>query len=368
VLAISLFLDVRALVALTVGVVADVQGRSALRLYTKWDAQWYAGIAENGYGFVRQHEDGRLLADYAFFPLYPAAERFVSAITGLAYPIAGVLLSVLASVVAAGGIFAVADRVLGARAAVVAVVLWGVLPVAVVQTMAYSESLFTALAAWCLYAVLCNRWLLAAFLACGAGLTRPAGAAVVVAVVVAAVVARVDAPESIRARGVRRLLDRRLAAVLIAPLGLLGYLGWVAYETGDLDGYVTVTQRWGNGFDGGHAFGTWIVGHLVGTTPLVGLAILVGLAALVGLLVLCIRQRLPPPVLIYTVALVALALTTSGYFGSKPRYLLPAFPLLFPVARWLAGRPRWVIGTGLAAAAVGSAAYAAVWLLGPGPP
>ena len=95
-----------------------------------------------------------------------------------------------------------------------------------------------------------------------------------VAVVVAAVAAWVDAPGSIRARGFRWLLDRRLAAVLTAPLGLLGYLGWVAYETGDLDGYFDVTQGWGNDFDGGIAFGTWIVGHLVGTTTLVGLAVL----------------------------------------------------------------------------------------------
>jgi|SRR4051794_7029991 len=368
VLAIALFLAVRALVALTVSVVADAQGRSALRLYTKWDAQWYAGIAENGYGFVRQHEDGRLLADYAFFPLYPAAERFVSTLTGLAFPVAGVLLSVLASVVAAGGIFAVANRVLGTREAVVAVVLWAAVPVAVVQTMGYSESLFTALAAWCLNAVLCNRWLLAALLACGAGLTRPVGAAVVAAVVIAAVVGWLDAPESTRVSGFRRLLDRRLAAVLIAPLGLMGYLGWVAYETGDLDGYFAVTQGWGNGLDGGRAFGAWIVGYLVGPSPLLGLAILVGLVALVGLVVLCVRQRLPLPVLVYTVAMVVLALTTSGYFGSKPRYLLPVFPLLFPVASWLVGRPRWVAATGLAVAAVGAAAYAAVWLLGPGPP
>jgi Gpi18-like mannosyltransferase len=139
VLAVSLFLAVRGFVALVVGMVADEQGRSALRLYTKWDAQWYAGIAENGYGFVRHHDDGRFLADYAFFPLYPAAERFVSTLTGLSHPVAGVLLSVLASVVAAGGIFAVANRVLGAREAVVAVVLWAVVPVAVVQTMAYGS-------------------------------------------------------------------------------------------------------------------------------------------------------------------------------------------------------------------------------------
>ena len=368
VLALSLFLAVRALVALTVSVVADAQGRSALRLYTKWDAQWYAGIAANGYGFVRQHEDGRFLADYVFFPLYPAAERFVSTLTGLAYPVAGVLLSVLASVVAAGGIFAVANRVLGPREAVVAVVLWAAFPVAVVQTMGYSESLFTALAAWCLYAVLGNRWLLAALLACAAGLTRPVGAALVAAVVIAAVVGWLDATESVRVRGFRRLLDRRVAAVLIAPLGLMGYLGWVAYETGDPGGYFAVTQGWGNGVDGGRAFGAWIRGHLVGPTPLVGVAILFGLAVLLGLVVLCARQRLPLPLLVYTLAMVVVSLTTSGYFGSKPRYLLPAFPLLFPVASWLVGRPRWVTATGLAAAAVGGAAYAAVWLLGSGPP
>src|SRR4051812_1284602 len=368
VLAISLFLAVRALVALTVSVVADAQGRSARRLYTKWDAQWYAGIAQNGYGFVRHHDDGRLLADYAFFPLYPAAERFVSALTGLTYPVAGVVLSALASVVAAGGIFVVANRVLGAREAVLAVVLWASVPVAVVQTMAYSESLFTALAAWCLYAVLGDRWLLAGVLACGAGLTKPLGAAVVLAVVVAAVASWLDASVGIRARGFRRLLDRRLAAVLFAPLGLMGYLGWVAYQTGDPGGYFQVTHDWGNGFDGGVAFGAWVVRHLVGPTPLAGLALLVGLAALVGLVVLCVRRRLPLTVLVYTVALVVLALTTSGYFGSKPRYLLPAFPLLFPVASWLVGRPRWVAVTGLTAAAAGSAAYAAVWLLGSGPP
>ncbi len=367
-LAISLFVAVRALVALTVSVAADAQDRSALRLYTKWDAQWYAGIAENGYGFVRQHEDGRLLADYAFFPLYPAAERLVSTVTGLPSPVAGVLLSVLASVVAAGGIFAVADRMLGTREAVVAVVLWAALPVAAVQTMAYTESFFTALAAWCLYALLRNRWLLAALLACGAGLTRPVGAAVVAAVVITAVLAWRKTSQRVSARGLRRLVDRRLVAVLIAPLGLMGYLGWVAYETRSLDGYFDVTKGWGNGFDGGLAFGSWVLGHVVGPRPLLGLAILTGLSLLVGLVVQCARQRPPLPVLIYTVALVALALTTSGYFGSKPRYLLPAFPLLFPVASWLAGRPRWVIATALATAAFGSAAYAAFWLLGPGPP
>jgi hypothetical protein len=199
-------------------------------------------------------------------------------------------------------------------------------------------------------------------------LTRPIGAAVVAAVVIAAVVAWLQERRRARVKGFGRLVDRRLAAVLIAPSGLIGYLGWVAYETGSPDGYFDVTQEWGNGFDGGRAFGGWIIERVVGPTPLVGVAVLVGLIALISLVVGCARLRQPLPVLAYTVVLVTLALTTSGYFGSKPRYLLPAFPLLFPVASWLASRPRWVIAASLAAASVASAAYAAVWLLGPGPP
>jgi hypothetical protein len=37
--------------------------------------------------------------------------------------------------------------------------LWGVLPVAIVQWMGYTEPLFTTLAAWALYGVLTGRWL-----------------------------------------------------------------------------------------------------------------------------------------------------------------------------------------------------------------
>ena len=38
-------------------------GRDAHRLLVSWDAQWYGAIASDGYGFVRVHEDGRLLSD-----------------------------------------------------------------------------------------------------------------------------------------------------------------------------------------------------------------------------------------------------------------------------------------------------------------
>ena len=78
----------------------------------------------------------------------------------------------------AWALFLIGDRLYGRRAGICLAVLWAALPVGIVQSMAYSESLFTALAAWSLWAVLDRRWVLAGVLASCAGLTRPVGAAV----------------------------------------------------------------------------------------------------------------------------------------------------------------------------------------------
>ena len=365
-LALSAFVAVRLVALGTLVALAGRRGESGYRVLVKWDAQWYRGIAENGYGFTRLHEDGRLLSDYAFFPLFPFVERWVGRATGLVPVDAGLLVSLVCSVAAAWGIYAVAAHVYSPRVGVTATVLWAALPVGVVQWMAYSESLFTALAAWSLHAVLTRRWLLAGALACCAGLTRPTGVAVVAAVVVAAAVEHRS-----RARGTSSGAPNGLgpvAATLLAPLGALGYLVWVGLRVGDPTGYFDVTGGWNNGLDGGVAFAAWTGELLGGPAPLSGLLVLAGVVALIGVLCLTVRQRQPLPLLVFCAVLVTLALTTSGYFGSKPRYLLPAFPLLLPLARWMASRHLWLSSTLLAVLAVVSAVYGAGWLLGPGPP
>jgi hypothetical protein len=235
--------------------------------------------------------------------------------------------------------------------------------------MAYTESLLTACAAWSLYAVLTGRWVTAGVLACMAGLTRPTGAAVVAAVVVAAArhyVTR-ELPAGSRRTPPHRDL-RPVLAALIAPAGLVGYLAWVGNEVGSVTGYFDVTSGWGNRFDAGAAFTLWIGALLTGPAPVTGVLVILGVAALLGFYWLCIRQHQPLPLLVFAGFLVLLALTTSGYFGSKPRYLVPAFPLLLPIARWLADRRLWVTTTVLAGLTVVAAVYGAVWLLGQGPP
>ncbi|KAB7833672.1 glycosyltransferase family 39 protein [Streptomyces mobaraensis] len=357
-------------------------GKDAHHLLSgRWDAVWYSRIAEDGYGYTLALAGGKVHSDLAFFPLLPWLERALSAVLPLSAADAGLLVSAVASLAAAAGIFAIGERLHGRRAGVALVVLWAVLPVGVVQSMAYSESLFTALAAWSLYAVLTGRWPAAGVCAALAGLTRPVGAAVVAAVWVTAAVALLrrdrrpgppDVPEPRRDRhpeppdrpGPRRML----LGVALAPLGWLGYVVWVGVRTGDPVGYLDVQGGWGNGFDGGVAFGSFIAGRFAGAAWPAGLGLLVGVVLVVWLYVAGARRGQPLPLLVYSGTVLLLALTAKGYFGSKPRLMLPAFPLLLPLATALARLRTARAAATAGALALAAACYGAFWLNGSGPP
>ncbi|AXI79341.1 hypothetical protein [Peterkaempfera bronchialis] len=342
---------------------AAVAGKSPHTLLSgRWDSLWYTRVAEHGYAYTLHLPGGRVHSDLAFFPLLPWLERWLSAVTPLHPADAGLAVGWLASLAAAWGIFAVGDRVYGRSAGIALVALWAVLPTGIVQSMAYTESLFTALAAWALYALLSGRWLWAGTLAALAGLTRPVGVAVVAAVWAVAVA------ELLRDRRAWRTQPRMLPGVLIAPLGWLGYVAWVGVRTGSLTGYLDVQGGWGNGFDGGLNFARFI-GRQLSTPPFAGgLGLLAAVALLGWLYTRCVRQSQPLPLLVYAGVVLALALTGAGYFGSKPRLLMPAFPLLLPIALALARlRPRRTALI-LTAAALASAVYGAFWLHGSGPP
>jgi hypothetical protein len=355
--AIGAFVAIRATSLLILYLAASYRDVDFFRIFRRWDSQWYRRIAEDGYGRVVIAADGRELSDYAFFPLFPLLERWIHHATSISILHSGVLISVLSSLLAALGIYYCIDRISGARAAFYTVVLWAALPVSGVLSLAYSESLFTALAAWALYFTLRKRWVLAGLLASLAGLTRPIGIAVALAVMATAFI--------YLRKGKR---DRSaFIALFLAPLGWLGYLYWVGQEVGKWDGYLRVTSGWGNSIDGGSAFLQWWINLFTDVSPIAALAIALLIFALFYLLWIGWRKGVPLPLIIYSAVILLMALITSGYFSSKPRYLLPAFPLLYPIAIALSKKRGRELKSIIALILTFSAIYGTLWLTGNGP-
>ncbi|MEU9217108.1 hypothetical protein AB0D47_11275 [Streptomyces sp. NPDC048376] len=304
-----------------------------------WDGWWYLQVAEHGYSpsLVRLGGDGLFTVQQnsvAFFPLYPALIRMVSESTGLGLYGSGILVSVLTSFVAAAGIYAVISLLAGARAGTVAAGLWAVAPGAGVEWAVYSESLFVALAAWTCYAVMKGRWVAAGLLAFTAGLNRPTSAVLIGAVGLAALVT-LARPASRREHGVRG----PVYAMLVAPLGLLSYIAWVGWSTGEATAYFTLQREgWAHFFDYGAytwdvlrnlAVGRGDYPFAFSTPDLLSLQLVLALPFLIALM---LRKRPPLVLVAYTLATIVTVLGTQQMFGNTMRYLLPAFPLLLAPA------------------------------------
>ncbi|MEV5358264.1 hypothetical protein [Streptomyces sp. NPDC052693] len=335
-----------------------------------WDGWWYQQIAAHGYDPALEPVPGAkgLITlegnSAAFFPLYPALMRLVSECTGLGLYGAGLTVSVLASFVAALGVYTVTRSLGGHRAGLVAAGLWAVWPGSGTEWSGYSESLYTALAAWTCHAVMSRRWLTAGLLTFAAGLCRPTAVALVAALALAAVL-------SLRGRedGIRR----PLAAVAIAPLGLFGYLAWVNHRMGDLNGYSKLQDgAWAHKFDWGvHTFRVLTsvpVGHFdylfaMPFEDVIGICVVLAVPVLT---VLLLRLRPPSVLVVYTVLSYLMVMTTQQIFGNVSRYLLPLFPLFIPLALAMRrlGRPSLAAVLGTAALASGSYAGYVLFELG----
>ncbi|GAB3311156.1 hypothetical protein EK0264_10780 [Epidermidibacterium keratini] len=320
-----------------------LQGAAGADAYDKlraWDGAWFIRIATEGYPSelvlitVRDDSSGGL----AFFPLYPMLMRALASI-GLEPMVAGLVITVIAGIAAAIGIYAVAREVLSPRAAFLAVLLWAALPMSIVLSMVYSEALFTALAAWALWASLRERWLLAGVLGFAAGLTRSVGIAVGIAVTVAAILAW--------RRGRRGW--RPVAGSVVALAGVPTWWVIVAIISGRVDGWFAVQDFfWGSKVDFGADLARvgWQMltfsgryddlTRVVYSTAVVAMIVCGALA--VDLVRRALRDSRWAPLATYAVVAIGLAIGSAGFVHSKVRFIVPVFVLVCALAgamgRW----------------------------------
>jgi hypothetical protein len=395
--AAAVYVGVRVLGLVVLVLLAGARGVDGLARLDAYDAPRLLGVAAYGYDPLGPLDDiGRPInSSIAFFPLYPLTVRVVATFPGLGVTAAGFLVTALAGLAAAGGLDRLGRRLvvapLGNRPGLAAgsadlapalgdgsgtarrarvgglvlVALWACWPHSAVLAMPYTESLFVALAAWSMVALLDARWIAAGVLCLLAGATRPLGTALAVALVVAAAVA---VGRDLRDHG--RVSGPPLLAAGLAPLGFLAYWGWLWMWTGRPDAWFWVqAQEWRSTFDGGRFTLDALRSAATEPQPLVLVVCAVVVVASVVLLLALVVEGGPLPVLVYTALATYTVIGAAGYENSKPRFLLCVFPLLVPLARTLACVPVRTLVVLLGGVALVAAWYNAyvlvVWTFSP---
>jgi hypothetical protein len=307
---------------------------SLVRWARSSDGGHYTSIAAHWYTYP----PGQLAhaSVFSWFPGYPALIDSIAWLPGVTIVAAGLVVTAVSGLAAAWGLTTLGLKLTAdPRISLLLVAVWAVAPAATVLSMMYAEALFCALAVWALVALVSQRWLTAAGLTIAAGTVRSTALALIAAVVVAAVIALVRA---IRAGQRFAAWWRPLAALLLSPLGLLGYLGYVALATHRLDGWFWVEKHTCHMvFDWGAGTLRVVRITLLATPSAAEVLAVLALIAAVVLTLWSLTERIPAYLHVYTVLVVFLALTTSAnWISSKPRFVLPAVLLALPVARLLA--------------------------------
>ena len=326
---------------------------SLWHLIVSWDSGRYFIIAQHGYSYI----PGNLRHDsiFAWFPGYPLAIDTIAWIPGTGPARAGLVVTLLAGLAAAWGLTRLGMTLTGdPRVSLLLVALWATAPASVVLEMDYPEALFCALAVWTLVALTEGRWLTAGLLAALAGTVHNTAIALVAAIAVAAIMAVRNGIGQEDAE----LPWRPVAAVLLSSLGLLAYWTYAAVETRHPWGWFWVERNAHNSFDWGSAT-VRTIREMIFNPTLSGVLTAFVIVSAVGITCVVLMERIPVSVKVYTAAVVITAVGTGPYyFGSKPRFLLPAMLLGLPLARLLARASGWVLVPLIAVLAMASTWFA----------
>jgi hypothetical protein len=314
-----------------------VHGESLTRELANWDGWWYVHLATLGYPTAVSHGQTTL----GFFPLYSMVIWLTGHIFFCSYVIAGMIVSTAGGAVSVMLVQRLTTDWWGPEVARKAVLLFCIFPGTVVFSMVYSEGILIPLVAGSMLALSRRRWVLAGLLAGLASGIGPDALAVIPMCAAASFV-------HLRRFGWQdREARRSLLAPLMAPVGALGFAGFLWVWTGNpFASYIAQHDGWHETssplaiphqlvlliHEVGFRFHWWHANLNV----IIGLA---GTVFLVASLKLLWRDRraIPLEVLVFT-GCMTFFMVTSWHVPPNPRLLITGFPIVLVFARWAEGR------------------------------
>jgi Dolichyl-phosphate-mannose-protein mannosyltransferase len=295
---------------------------------TSWDGRWYLELIRRGYpeSIPADITYEQLEARAAFFPVYPWIARAVDWVLPGGDTLAAIFVNIVLGAVAVVLVGMLARELYGVTVASRAMVLFVVFPGSFVLSFTYSEATLIVLAAACLLFLLREQWWLAGIAAMFGTATRPNGVGLVAACIVASFLA------------IRRSRDWvSLVAVVLSPLGFIGFQLYVDHTTGERGAWFRVqSEAWKEGTSFGATAVTNTLDFVTNpfSSPTDALTAL-SMAALIAMIYCAWRVRLALPLAAYSAVVVALMLIPETV-TARPRFLITAFPLLIAAAAWWA--------------------------------
>ncbi|MDR3373590.1 MAG: hypothetical protein P4L98_07665 [Ancalomicrobiaceae bacterium] len=296
-------------------------------MFCNWDCDWYVGIAEKGYWPIFG-ADKHGVANWAFFPLLPAAMAGVTALTGLPAAYAGLVVANVAWGIGLYFLYLFARDHGGSPFARYASLIYGFWPFGVHGSVPMTEALFVPLSIGLFLLARRGDWLLAVPLAAALSASRTVGVLAVLPLFILAA----------REFGLWRVVfirpgtERAVIALAATGLGLALYMMYLHGLMGDALAFAHNQNAWNRQFkwpwmmlldELNPAFTDvrWIMSNAIDAVT--------GLAALTLLPTLW-RRDLKTEAIFAGLALTAAFLT--GATHSLPRYSGGLFPLILAVA------------------------------------
>jgi len=314
-----------------------------------WDSTYFISIAQHGY-----NSTGARCCEQAFFPGYPLMIRALTPLFGDAR-IAALLIPIVAGAVAAMLLWRITVDEFGTAAGWHAVTLLALAPYGVFLSLAYSESLFLALALAAWYAARHRRWWWAGAAASAAALVRVNGVFIAVALAVMWFAERRRSSETPRSAVLALLMPFASAGAYLWYLHSRSWPSWTQAQGASWDRHV------GWPWEGFAWSWHWLTAQPSLDLRVAGLSELLFVLAGVALVVLLARSRRWAE-FVY-VGLSVGVLLFSNRFLSSPRLSLLWFPAFVLGGAWLARNShrlwrRWVYAASIVGLAYTSLVFA----------
>jgi hypothetical protein len=317
-----------------------------LGIWNHWDGPHFLELAANGYGPPSE------IYRIVLFPLYPAS---IAVLEAFFAPLdAGMLASLIATLAAGLGLYALVRLDSPRRLARLSVVAMVVFPTAYSLIAPYSEALFLATTVWAFVAVRRGNMAAAGILGALAAATRIQGAFLIV-------------PLGIEYLMVRRRITWDVFWIFFVGVGLLVYLAINQYYFNDPLYFLAIQK---DHFFVQNVFPWDSVGTLIKNALTVPASeswvtwYLAPLASLVLLAVVTVwaifSKHSRPSYAIYT-AISLVAFASLSWPISVPRYIMGVFPIFIAMGTW----SRWPGGQAvLTASTLLLAAFTTLFVMG----